>query len=282
MSNVETSVEATPEVKIAPRKLSDTWEGWAGEAEENNGDLETSPWYFLSFATIVLLALTGVIWTALFLVEPRLQELPVWLNRSILMSVWGVLSAVNLMFALIVLTVATGKNFVPFMKGRHIALSSIIPWTVKAGKLFGLSKDRISNSVLQVGNRLTVANQGMIQREELLILLPRCLDKQTRDDIKLVTSKYDVDFHICAGGQVARQLLAERRPKGLIAVACERDLMAGVQDVKAAVPVIAIANKRPEGPCRNTHINMNEMENAIRMFLGKELLPETKTLVEQN
>lgn len=282
MSNVETPVEASQEVTITPRKLGDTWDGWAGEVEENQGDLETSPWYFLSFATTVLLALTGLIWTAMFLVEPRLNELPVWLNRSILMSVWGVLSAINLMFALVVLTVATSKNFVPFMKGRHIALSGIIPWTVKAGKMFGLSKDRIANSVLQVGNRLTAVNQAMIERDELLILLPRCLDKQTRDDIKLMTSKYDVDFHICAGGQMARQLLTEKKPKGVIAVACERDLMAGVQDVKAAVPVIAIANKRPEGPCRNTLINMNEMENAIRMYLGKELLPVEKTLVEQN
>ncbi|KEO85204.1 DUF116 domain-containing protein [Tumebacillus flagellatus] len=282
MSNVETSVEAHQEVSIPARKLGDTWDGWAGEVEENNGDLETSPWYFLSFATAVLLTLTAIIWTALFLIEPRLAELPVWLSRTITMSVWGVLAAVNFMFALIVATVATGVNFVPFMKGRHIALSTIIPYSVKFGKLFGLSKDRISNSILQVGNRLTVANQGSIERDELLILLPRCLDKQTRDDIKLMTSKYDVDFHICAGGQMARQLLTEKKPKGVIAVACERDLMAGVQDVKAAVPVIAIANKRPEGPCRNTNINMTEMENAIRMYLGKELLPVDRELVEQN
>jgi len=74
---------------------------------------------------------------------------------------------------------------------------------------------------------------------------------------------------------MARQLLAEKRPKGVIAVACERDLMAGVQDVKAAVPVIAIANKRPEGPCRNTTIDMTEMENAIRLYLGKEPIQQS-------
>lgn len=282
MSNVETPAEASQEVVIPARKLGDTWEGWAGEVEENNGDLETSPWYFLTFATVVLLALTAVVWSSMFLVEPRLRELPVWLMRTISMSVWGVLFAINLMFTLVILTILTHKNFVPFMKGRHIALSSIIPWTVKAGKVFGLSKDRIANSILQVGNRLTAVNQAMIEREELLILLPRCLDKQTRDDIKAMTAKYDVDFHICAGGQMARQLLTEKKPKGVIAVACERDLMAGVQDVKATIPVIAIANKRPEGPCRNTHINMTEMENAIRMYLGKKLLPVEKSFVEQN
>jgi hypothetical protein len=269
MSNIETTAE-TPETVVPARKLGDTWDGWAGELEENNGDLETSPWYFLGVTSIALSLLSAGTWLVLFLIQPRLMEFPLWLSRTIVTGIWGLLGTVDAVFALICLTVAFGKNFVPFYKGKHIALSSTIPYAVKIGGWFGLSKDRISNSILQVGNRMTAVNQAKIQRDELLILLPRCLDKATRDNIKAVTSKYDVDFHICAGGQIARQLLAEKRPKGLIAVACERDLMAGVQDVKASVPVIAIANKRPEGPCRNTNINMDEMENAIRLFLGKD------------
>ncbi|HEU4962799.1 MAG TPA: DUF116 domain-containing protein [Bacilli bacterium] len=274
MANVEPTVEAKETPAIPPRKLGDTWDGWTGEVEENNGDLETSPWYFLTFASITLMMVNAGAWVALYLMQPRLLELPLWIGRTVVMGLWGVLGMVDAVFLLIGLTVWTGMNLVPFYKGKHIALSKIIPYTTKVAGWFGLSKDRMSNSVLQVGNRLTEINQAKIQRDELLILLPRCLDKATRDEIKEVTAKYDVDFHICAGGQMARQLLAEKTPKGVIAVACERDLMAGVQDVKAAVPVIAIANKRPEGPCRNTNINMTEMENAIRMYLGKVPLAE--------
>jgi hypothetical protein len=272
MANVETTTTEAEETKVAPRKLGDTWEGWAGQIEENNGDLETSPWVFLGFTSITLTLLNVMAWLAVYLVQPRLMELPEWVMRTIVMGLAGVLGALDLVCLLVGLTVLTGKNLVPFFKGRHIALSNIIPWTVKIASAFGISKDRMSNSILQVGNLLTAVNQEQIKRDELLILLPRCLDKATRDEIKEVTAKYDIDFHICAGGQMARQLLAEKKPKGVIAVACERDLMSGVQDVKAAVPVIAIANKRPEGPCRNTHINMTEMENAIRMYLGKELI----------
>lgn len=274
MSNIETTAEATETVAVPARKLSDTWDGWAGEIEENNGDLETSPWYFLGFTSVALSMINAGAWLSFFMIQPRLMELPLWLSRTIATGVWGVLGALDLAFALICLTVITGKNFVPFFKGKHIALSNIIPWSVKIGGWFGLSKDRVSNSILQVGNRMTVVNQANIERDELVILLPRCLDLQTRNDIKAVTGKYDVEFHICAGGQMARQILAEKRPKGVIAVACERDLMAGVQDVGAAIPVIAIANKRPEGPCRNTNINMLEMENAIRLYLGKELIKQ--------
>ncbi|MFD2169237.1 DUF116 domain-containing protein [Tumebacillus lipolyticus] len=277
MANIETTTAEAEETKVAPRKLGDTWDGWSGQVEENNGDLETTPWVFLGFTSCTLVLLNVGAWLVYFLVQPRLMELPEWLMRTIVMGSGGVLCAIDLMFALVGLTVLTGKNFVPFFKGRHIALSNIIPWTVKVSSLFGISKDRMANSILQVGNRLTAVNQAQIERDELLILLPRCLDKETRDQIKAVTAKYDIDFHICAGGQMARQLLAEKAPKGVIAVACERDLMAGVQDVKAAVPVIAIANKRPEGPCRNTNINMVEMENAIRMYLGKELIKQVET-----
>lgn len=280
MANVETTTAEAEETKIAPRKLGDTWDGWAGQVEENNGDLETTPWVFLSFTAIALSLLNVAAWLGLYLVQPRLMELPEWVMRTVVMGAAGALGAVDLVFLLIGATVLTGWNFVPFFKGRHIALSSIIPWTVKISSVFGISKDRMSNSILQVGNRLTTVNQANIQRDELLILLPRCLDPGTREDIKKVTAKYDVDFHICAGGQMARQLLTEKRPKGVIAVACERDLMAGVQDVGAAIPVIAIANKRPEGPCRNTNINMTEMENAIRMYLGKDpIIEEDRELV---
>jgi hypothetical protein len=280
MANVETKTTEAEETKVAPRKLGDTWEGWAGQIEENNGDLETSPWVFLGFTSITLTLLNVMAWLAVYLVQPRLMELPEWVMRTIVMGLAGVLGALDLVCLLVGLTVLTGKNLVPFFKGRHIALSNIIPWTVKIASAFGISKDRMSNSILQVGNLLTAVNQEQIKRDELLILLPRCLDKATRDEIKEVTAKYDIDFHICAGGQMARQLLAEKKPKGVIAVACERDLMSGVQDVKAAVPVIAIANKRPEGPCRNTHINMTEMENAIRMYLGKELIETDAETVE--
>lgn len=269
MANVEPTVEAQETPAMKARKLGDTWDGWAGEVEENNGDLETSPWYFLTFASITLMLLNSGAWLLLFLIQPRLLELPVWVGRTVMMGSWGVLGTIDAVFLLVGLTIWTGMNFVPFYKGKHIALSKMVPYTVRVAGWFGMSKDRMSNSILQVGNQLTELNQANIQRDELLILLPRCLDKQTRDDIKAVTAKYDIDFHICAGGQMARQLLADKKPKGVIAVACERDLMAGVQDVKAAVPVIAIANKRPEGPCRNTNINMTEMENAIRMYLGK-------------
>ncbi|WP_018133501.1 DUF116 domain-containing protein [Effusibacillus pohliae] len=266
--------------QIPPRKLGDTWEGWSGEIEENNGDLATSPWYFLSFYGLAVLILHGVAWLLWFLAEPRLAEIGVWLKKTVFAGGIAVLGTMDLGLLLIVATVITGQNFVPYYKGKHIALSPLLPAIVKIGTAVGLSKDRISNSLLQVGNRITAANIGRVQSNELLILLPRCLTKVMRDAVNELAGRYGVVAYVCSGGQQARQLLAEKKPKGVIAVACERDLMAGVQDVGAAIPVIAIANKRPEGPCRNTHIDMLEMENAFRTFLGERPIDRTGEQLE--
>ena len=56
-----------------------------------------------------------------------------------------------------------------------------------------------------------------------------------------------------------------------MAIACERDLTSGIQEV-AEIPVIGIINERPEGPCCNTRVDLNKVEEAIRYFIegGKE------------
>jgi hypothetical protein len=265
MSEMKTST-AEP---IPPRKLGDTWEEWGGEIEENNGDLATSPWYFQGFYAVALLLLHMAAWLLWFLVEPRLLGIGSWFRNTVLISGAAILGMLDMGLVLIGMTVLTGKNFVPHYKGKHLALSPLLPLILKLGTKMGLSKDRLSNSLLQVGNRITAANTKLIQSNELLILLPRCLTKVMRDAVNEIAARYGIIAHVCGGGQQARQLLADKRPKGVIAVACERDLMAGVQDVGAAIPVIAIANKRPEGPCRNTHIDLLDLENAFRTFLGK-------------
>jgi len=37
-------------------------------------------------------------------------------------------------------------------------------------------------------------------------------------------------------------------------------------DIKK-LPILAVINKRPEGPCVNTHVNLDEVEKAINHFI---------------
>ena len=57
----------------------------------------------------------------------------------------------------------------------------------------------------------------------------------------------------------------EEKPQAIIAIACERDLISGIQEIKN-VPILAVVNKRPQGPCHNTEVEMGQVQKAIKHF----------------
>ena len=56
------------------------------------------------------------------------------------------------------------------------------------------------------------------------------------------------------------------RPKAVVAIACERDLASGIQDVYP-IPSVGVLNLRPNGPCYNTHVDLEEFRRAIEEIL---------------
>ncbi|MDW7682313.1 MAG: DUF116 domain-containing protein, partial [bacterium] len=111
-----------------------------------------------------------------------------------------------------------------------------------------------------------------LQREKILILLPRCLLRSIQKQVKELADKYQCLIFTVPGGELARKIIFEQRPAAIIGVACERDLMSGIRDVKN-IPVIGIPNLRPEGPCKNTTVDSRMVEEAIRYFLGLDSQP---------
>ena len=80
---------------------------------------------------------------------------------------------------------------------------------------------------------------------------------------------------VATGGTLARQMVKEIRPKAIIAVACERDLTSGIQDV-FPLPVIGVLNERPFGPCFNTRVDIKKVEAAILDILDTEEADDRK------
>jgi hypothetical protein len=78
-----------------------------------------------------------------------------------------------------------------------------------------------------------------------------------------------VGIAVATGGTLARRIVVERRPKLIIAVACERDLSSGIQD-SYPLPVYGILNRRPQGPCYDTLVNLERVEEALQTFLAPE------------
>jgi hypothetical protein len=49
-------------------------------------------------------------------------------------------------------------------------------------------------------------------------------------------------------------------------VACERDLSSGIQD-SYPLPVFGVLNSRPQGPCYDTLVDLEKVEEALKTFL---------------
>lgn len=168
------------------------------------------------------------------------------------------------------------------------AINTLFPFAVGLGRIFNIPRGKIEQSFVAVNNALVVQHHVKVPSNRLLILTPHCLQldtcprKITRDvencrqcggcsvgGLLGLCHKYDMHLVVATGGTLARQLVAKARPKAIIAVACERDLTSGIQDV-FPIPVIGIFNERPYGPCFNTKVDIAKVEKAIKMFSEDE------------
>jgi hypothetical protein len=187
---------------------------------------------------------------------------------------------------LLVLTTALGKDilFTRFM--RLVVIKFLLPVIEMMGKLFGIQKDTIRQSFVAMNNSLVISQKLVVPADRILILLPHCLQlfdceiKVTGDINKCVrcgrcdimglagvAQKYQIDISVATGGTLARKVIIEKRPKLVVAVACERDLTSGIKDCYP-LPVIGVLNDRPYGPCFNTKVDVEKIDAAIASVLA--------------
>lgn len=168
------------------------------------------------------------------------------------------------------------------------AVEVIYPLTLFITKIFKSDVDSIRRFYANINNFLVKAKTNKIKSEELLILLPHCLQnseckiKITNDiqncsrcgkcnisQIIELSDRYNVKTVVATGGTLAREWIRKLKPKGIIAVACERDLSSGINEIKS-IPIIGVLNDRPNGPCYNTKVDLKELESAIKFFIREE------------
>jgi len=173
-------------------------------------------------------------------------------------------------------------------KQAWTAINLLFPMAVTIGKLFHADREKIERSFIEVSNQIISNRHIKVKPEELLVVTPHCLQENTcphkitrnPNNCKrcgrcqvgaLVTLAKELGFHfyIVTGGTLARQTIKNVRPKAIVAIACERDLTSGIQDIYP-LPVIGVLNQRPCGPCNNTRVDMKKVETVIRGFLQGE------------
>ena len=196
----------------------------------------------------------------------------------------------------LVINILSGRTL-PFFRRMHgVAVTLFLPLMTLLGRLIGISKDRIRSSFIKVNNELVASKSRKYAPHEILLLMPHCLQRSecsrrlTYDVNKCkrcgkcpiaglldLSDRYGVHLAIATGGTIARRIVVQKRPKLILAVACERDLSSGIQDTYP-LPVYGVLNYRPHGPCMNTQVALGSLEDALKMFLDPKYLPAVKKI----
>ncbi len=134
-------------------------------------------------------------------------------------------------------------------------------------------------------SKLTRLRRARCRPEELLILVPSCLQSSecelrlTGDitkcrrcgrckvkDVVEMAERLGTRCAIATGGRLALELARSGDIRAVVAVACEKELQEGLKAVFPK-PAIGVINLRPHGPCKDTDVDLAELEEAARWLL---------------
>ncbi len=240
---------------------------------------------YLGLLSVTLLLIAGAlvyIWLTVFQSDSGLLR---YVFAAAVLVVLIILLVIGLGFFGIVVSLLWSRNFGMFERPINFTVSMLYPMVIWLGKIFKIAQDKIQRSFVEVNNQLVRARRGRVVSDRLLVLLPHCL--QDRDCANRITTNtencsrcgrcrigellelgesYGVHMRIATGGTLAREAVRQIRPQAIVAVACERDLTSGILDC-IPLPVLGVTNERPNGPCHNTTVGLEAVENAILYFL---------------
>lgn len=241
---------------------------------------------FVALMGVTCLLVVGLIYLGWYIPTMGLANIHPDLPRIVGM-VFAILSGTAVLgTALLVLTTALGKDILGTKFMRGVVIKFLLPLIEQMGKLCGISKDTIRQSFVAMNNSLVISQRLKVKPDRILILLPHCLQlaeceiKVTGEINKCMrcgrcdimgladlAQRYQVDISVATGGTLARKVIIEKRPKLVLAVACERDLTSGIKDCYP-LPVIGVLNDRPFGPCFNTRVDVEKIDAALRSVLA--------------
>jgi hypothetical protein len=143
----------------------------------------------------------------------------------------------------------------------------------------------IDKTLVTLNNLSVKLRRTRCKPAELLILFSRCLQRSTcqrklDEDVSNcarcgqcavkglleLAEKYGAQLFLATGGRQATTRVRQTGIKAIVAVACEKELRAGVF---ASLPkaVLACTIAWPCGPCKDTTIQIDTVEEAVRWFL---------------
>ncbi|MCD4650535.1 MAG: DUF116 domain-containing protein, partial [Candidatus Cloacimonetes bacterium] len=233
---------------------------------------------FALFGLLLIIIFTGLLY---WLVLPRLETYNHVVSKIIFWTLLLFDVVLLVGYILITLSSFTKRNSFFAAFAVKVTIRFLFPMTVILGYVFGYSRNRIQESFVHLNNAFIRSMKTRLKPDEVLILLPHCLQhtdcniriihdvnkcvgcgKCDIGAIKEIGQEFGVNVSIATGGTLARRIIKKHRPKFIIAVACHRDLADGIRDVYP-IPIMGILNTRPEGPCINTRVAVEQLRKVL-------------------
>lgn len=252
-------------VSPTDRKLGHEWRDWDGIVDPRQQSAARSKFLFSALLGLAALGGLGCLVAFVYILLVFVAR-PAPLITGILVGLLvGMGIAAMLIFLLMVGLVL---GVLPSALSRWITpkLASAAILLGKASHAFGISRDQLGNSFVQLANELTKARTIAMSQKKILVLLPRCLEREIRKQALELLHERGCESATAHTGEAARDHVRRINPTAIVAVACERDLVTGLRDIASHIPILAIPTRRPEGPCKNNTIAIEELRDAIDFF----------------
>lgn len=237
--------------------------------------------YFLKIISASILVLLLVSSFLFWVISGGIEKLSPNLPAYIFLFLDAAILFVILIFFLGLFKKQNKNKFLPVYPARYILIRILYPMAFFITSIFRINRDKMQSSFVDINNFLLFSENKQVPIEKILILLPHCLQlhnckaKITDDihnclncgkcnikELAMMADKKDIFIAVATGGTLARRVLEEKRPKAVIAVACERDLSSGIID-SFPLPVYGLPNIRPNGPCRDTLVDVAALGELI-------------------
>lgn len=239
--------------------------------------------YLMSVIALFFVLLYKIVNFVIYSNDIKFVNISITLLNILLMIIITIIILSSIVSYLILKNRKINKDI---MKINLNIVNGLYPLVIVGTKIFSIPKNEIRRVYVTLNNKYIYSNKYNFKPEDIMLVTPHCIQKNfckhkvTNDiencrrcgqcgveDLVKLKQKYNVKAFVATGGTIARKIIIENKPKAVIAIACERDLISGIQDVSKFY-VIGILNKRPNGPCFNTEIDIEEVEQAIKFLLG--------------
>jgi hypothetical protein len=261
---------ATPRAELihidVDRRLGHEWDEWDGTPLPNRGNFDAPVGLFFGWAALSLAVALGVAAVSIWLVAPHLATLSTGLPRLAWIAVALLSGLCFAWWMAIGASYLLNRTLLPAPLAERGIFLRVMAITSRVASWFG-QRDRVENAAVKVYNALALMRVRSVGPGELLLLVPRCLSRATLDRVLDSAGKHEVPVFVATRGQLARRVIRERRPRAVVAVACERDMVTGLHDVAGRVPVLGLTMTLPAGPCKDAELDHETLEKYLRAFL---------------